>query len=99
MIIYNVTIKIDLEVKDQWLNWMKQEHLPMVMATGCFIDYKMLRLLLDEEDGETFAIQYSVKDIDTLEFYQKNHGSQLREETEKLFKDRYVAIRSVLEEV
>lgn len=97
MYIYNVTIKIDLDVKDLWIKWMKEVHIPMVMQTGCFLDYKMLRLMLDEEDGDTYAIQYYVNDIETLEQYQKEHGPDLRNETEKIFKDRYVAIRSVLE--
>ena len=30
MIIYNVTIKIDLDVHDEWLAWMKLEHIPRV---------------------------------------------------------------------
>jgi len=97
MYIYNVTIKIDLDVKDQWIEWMKNEHLPMVMETGCFEDYKMLRLMLDEEDGDTYAVQYLVKDLETLEKYQMNHGPQLRNETEKYFKDKFIAIRSVLQ--
>jgi hypothetical protein len=97
MYIYNVTVKIDLDVKDLWIKWMKEVHIPMVMQTGCFLDYKMLRLMLDEEDGDTYAIQYYVDSIEILEQYQKEHGPDLRNETEKIFKDRYVAIRSVLE--
>ena len=97
MYIYNVTVKVDHEVKENWLEWMKNEHLPMVMNTGCFEEYKILRLLLDETDGETFAIQYLVKDIPTLEYYQKEFGPALRQESEKHFGERALAFRSVLE--
>ena len=31
MIIYNVTISIDKEVENYWLDWMKNTHIPDVM--------------------------------------------------------------------
>ena len=45
MIIYNVTVNVDLDVHDQWLQWMKATHLPDVMATGLFLDQRMCRVL------------------------------------------------------
>ena len=33
MIVYNVTIKIDLDVHDLWLKWMKEEHMARVLET------------------------------------------------------------------
>ena len=34
MIIYNVTSNIDESIHDEWLNWMRQEHIPQVLGTG-----------------------------------------------------------------
>lgn len=99
MIIYNVTIKIDHEVHDSWLDWMRGTHLPEVMATGCFTEYRILKLKLDEDDGVTYAIQYSCENMETLEHYQAVHGLDLRNKTDELFKDRYVGIRTILEVV
>ena len=31
MIIYNVTIRIDLSVHDLWIRWMKEEHMPLIV--------------------------------------------------------------------
>jgi len=36
MIIYNVTVSVDNEVHEMWLAWMRNTHLPEVMATGYF---------------------------------------------------------------
>ncbi len=97
MIIYNVTIKIDHEVHDPWLEWMRCTHLPEVLATGCFTEHRILKLKLDEEDGVTYAIQYSCESMETLEHYQTVHGPGLRNKTDELFKDKYVGIRTILE--
>ena len=36
MIIYNVTVSVEESIKTDWLDWMKTEHIPEVMATGVF---------------------------------------------------------------
>ena len=71
MILYNVTVKIDLDVHEDWLNWMKQIHIPDVLKTNLFVDHKMLRLLnVDEDDGITYSIQYFTRSLKDLESYQ-----------------------------
>ena len=40
MIIYNVTVSIDKEIEKQWLDWMKNTHIPDVMNTALFLDCK-----------------------------------------------------------
>ena len=37
MILYNVTIKVDHDIHDEWMEWMKQTHIPQVLETGLFI--------------------------------------------------------------
>ena len=57
MYIYNVTVKIDQSRADEWLVWMREKHIPDVMATGFFTENRICRLV-DEGDmeGITFAI-------------------------------------------
>ena len=47
MLIYNVTINIDESVHDQWLDWMKDKHLPDMLATGKFSHAKMVKVLVE----------------------------------------------------
>ena len=97
MILYNVSIKIDTEIQDEWVDWMKEVHLPAVMGTGCFLDHKMYRLFVDESDGITYVVQYYCTDLGTLENYQSEYGPALRHETERIFGGKYVAFRTVME--
>ena len=57
MIVYNVTINIDHAVHDDWFRWMRDEHIPDVMATGLFLDSRMVRVLAAEGAGLTYARQ------------------------------------------
>src|SRR4051812_43707164 len=59
MIIYNVTVKVAHPIAAEWLRWMKDEHMPDILATGLFIESRLCRLLeQDETDGITYSAQY-----------------------------------------
>ena len=67
MLIYNVTINIDESVHDQWLDWMKDKHMPDMLATGKFSHAKMVKVLVEEDmGGITYSIQYTTQSRDTL---------------------------------
>ncbi|MBT6516091.1 MAG: DUF4286 family protein, partial [Crocinitomicaceae bacterium] len=38
MIVYSVTVKVNQEIEENWLRWMKEVHIPDVMATGFFLE-------------------------------------------------------------
>lgn len=97
MIIYNVTVKIENEAHDEWLNWMKHTHIPEVLATGKFVSYQMAKVLVDDTDGVTYAIQYNCRDMNTLNEYHEHHASALQREHAERYKDKFVAFRTLLE--
>ncbi|UJH68681.1 DUF4286 family protein [Allomuricauda sp. SCSIO 65647] len=98
MYIYNVTINIDDSVHDQWLDWMRDEHIPDMLATGKFTAAKMCRVMVDEEmGGTTYSIQYTSKDKDTLSSYYKEDADRLRNEGVTRFANKFVAFRTELE--
>ena len=101
MIIYNVTINIDEEVHLIWLEWMKNVHIPEVMATGMFESSKMLRLLSTQEDetGVTFAVQYYCESLEKYHQYQNDFAPVLQAETQKHFGGKFAAFRTLLEEI
>ena len=100
MIVYNVTLKIDPEIEAEWIRWQKQEHIPSVMATGFFSEYRFYKLLeQDESDGPTYIIQYFSPDLKNYNRYIKEFAPQLRQEAMEKWGDRFVAFRSLLQVV
>nr|WP_288932563.1 DUF4286 family protein [uncultured Allomuricauda sp.] len=100
MLIYNVTINIDESVHDQWLDWMKDKHLPDMLATGKFSHAKMVKVLVEEDmGGITYSVQYTTQSRDTLEAYYKEDADRLRADAQKLFPNKFVAFRTELEVV
>ena len=97
MIIYNVTVNIDNDVREEWLSWMKTIHIPEVMATGYFLEHRICKVLVDEEQGTTYSIQYTAANIEDVKEYQVKHSPRLQKETTERYGSKMVAFRTLLE--
>lgn len=97
MIVYNVTVKIENSVHDEWLNWMRTVHIPDVLNTGLFSENRMLKVLVDDTDGVTYSIQYTCANMQALETYQAKHAPALQAEHTARYRDKFVAFRTLLE--
>lgn len=96
MLIYNVTINIQEEVHDQWLDWMKKEHIPAMLSTGKFSKALMTKVMVQEEmGGITYSVQYFTDKEKLREYYEKD-AKNLREQS-KPFEGKFVAFRTELE--
>ncbi len=99
MIIYNVTVNIDDSVHDEWLRWMREVHIPEVMATGYFLENRFCRILVQEQEGTSYSIQYLCKNMEDLQEYQRDHAPALQTKHTERFSGKFVAFRTLLETV
>ena len=99
MILYNVTVNIDDDVHDEWVEWMKEVHIPNVLATGMFVESKMARILAEEAGGKAYSIQYFAKSMNEYGKYMEEFAPKLRDEHEAKFAGKSVAFRTLLQVV
>ncbi|WP_335965618.1 DUF4286 family protein [Galbibacter sp. PAP.153] len=98
MYIYNVTVNIEEQAQNEWLDWMQKEHIPDMLATGKFTSAKIIKVLVEEEmGGITYSVQYYTKDRETLQRYYKEDAQNLRNKALQKFADKFVAYRTELE--
>ncbi len=97
MYIYNVTVSIDKTIAAEWHNWMKTVHIPMVMETGYFTEYKLCKVLNVDDEGATYSTQYSFKTMPDIEAYMANEAPRLQADMKALYDGKYVAFRTLLE--
>lgn len=99
MILYNVTISIDTNVENEWLQWMKEVHIPDVMNTGLFIDNKICRIHAEEEGGKSYSIQYLAKSWVEYNQYQDIFAPKLQQKHTNKYAGKFAAFRTILEVV
>ncbi len=98
MFIYNITTKVTWEINDAWLLWMKQEHIPAIMATECFTDHRFVKLLeTDETEGPTYALQFFAATMDDYNRYIEVFAPALRNESGKKWGNQSIGFRSLMQ--
>jgi hypothetical protein len=96
MIIYNVTVNIDKSINKEWLEWIKA-HIPQVLATGKFIEAKLTKVLVEDDDADTYSIQYRAHSREALDAYYQEDAERLRKDGLQRFADKMLAFRTELE--
>jgi Domain of unknown function (DUF4286) len=100
MLLYNVTVGIDRDVENEWLEWMKTEHIPKIMSTGFFEHYKIYKVLHDQDENSiSYSVQYFAPTLTNVMTYFERFAPKFLEELRIRFHDKHVAFMTLLEEV
>ena len=97
MIIYNVTVSVEDDVKEKWLDWMRAEHIPEVMACGIFTKAKISHVIARVDSENTFTIAYSCSSMKELHRYQIKFADKLQKKHTLIFGNKAIAFRTLME--
>ena len=97
MIVYNETIIVEESVYPEWINWIKEVHIPAVMATGYFTSYKILNVIDSPNEGVTNCIQYYTDTTDKFNSFYSGHLHVLHAAHHQLYENKYVLYNTLME--
>jgi hypothetical protein len=97
MIIYNVTVSIDHAVEQDWLDWMRVQHIPAVLQTGCFFESRLSRVNGEEDGGCTYSVMYLAPDQAALDQYHTEFAPALQQDHAARYAGRFAAFRTTLQ--
>lgn len=98
MIIYNTTFYIDKESLAGGLEFLKKTYIPAALAGGLLTDPHLSRVMNREADGESYALQFRVKDPATLNRWLEQTGTALQHALVARFGDKITGFSTLLEE-
>jgi hypothetical protein len=83
----------------EWLQWMQHVHIPEVMATGCFLSYRILKVLTNanDDEGVNYSIQYDAASMADYERYREQFAPAMQQQTKARYGERVLAFRTLLE--
>jgi Domain of unknown function (DUF4286) len=100
MLVFNITVKVHVSILEGWLAWQQQEHIPAIMNAGSFEDYKLYRLLdQDESEGPTFVLQFYTQSPEGYQRYILESDPQLQRDALAKWGEGFVAFRTIMEEL
>ena len=97
-IIYNVTVKVENSIADDWLKWLMQEHGPQIIATNCFKKFTALKLLeQDDAEGVTYSVQYFADNMQNYERYLAEFADHFRLESINKWGQKFITFRTLMQ--
>ncbi len=98
MIYYNVTSQLDKSIENEWVKWMQEEYIPEVLRMKYFIEIKLLKLnLKEQQDSCSYATQYLLFSETFLYNYINNKADYLRNKTIERFGEKVLSFSTQLE--
>ena len=95
MMIYNVTTKVDIKVANEWLSWLKEEHIPDMVSTGCFTHAVILKIAdVDDTEGPTYAVQYHADNNELYDQYINKFSGLMRKKTIDKWGNNFISFRT-----
>ena len=93
MMIYQVKIRIDKEIEQEWLQWMQEVHVPDMISTGLIKSCQILKPL--ENISSTYFFNYYFDSETDFEEYEKIHAPALRAHPKEMFPNKFEASRQL----
>ena len=90
MIIYEVTAVVEAHLTEAYGRYMRQEHIPDVLASGCFQSAEFA----SAAPGR-YRMRYEASTDENLERYLATHAARLREDATSRFPEGVVLSREV----
>jgi hypothetical protein len=98
MYIYNLTTLVDHSIHNEWLQWQKEKHIPAMMASGQFTEYRFFHLLgQDESAGITYVMQFVAPTADHYKKYSTDFDPLFQQEKQLKWGNRFVDFPTVME--
>ncbi len=93
-------MKVEHSIYDAWLQWYKDEHIPEIMSSGQFTDYKFFRLLdQDEHEGPTYITQFFAPSARAYKKFSEEFAYLLQRKAYEKWGNLFVSFNTVMEVV
>jgi hypothetical protein len=99
MIIYNETFVVDEGIHQDWLAWVKENHIAAFIATGDFESYQILKVMDSPNEGVTYCIQYFTDSVSKYEHFMLYHMNPLHIAHNQQFENEFVLFNTLMEQI
>lgn len=100
MYLYNITIHIEWQQHDDFLQWLHSDILPELLGKKYFSSYKFFELLgTDEKEGKTYSLQLTAESIGAYNRFAEIYREKFFERFAARWGERCYLFPSLLREV
>ncbi len=98
MLILNTTFLVSDEIQNQWLEWVREQHIPFMLNTKYFIKPQIAKIISnDATDGTSYSVQFQINNRETLEKWQREFAGKFEQNCYKIFGNEALFFSTILE--
>ncbi|MBT4962848.1 MAG: DUF4286 family protein [Francisellaceae bacterium] len=94
MVIYEVNLKVDYDIYENFQKWLN-EHIKEMLVFPGFISATILQNTENSPNND-LCVQYKIESIIFLKKYFDNHAPKMRAEGLNMFENKFQATRRIL---
>ena len=99
IIIYSETTAVAESVEQNWLQYMKAVHLPALMETGMFLDYRFLKIPASTGVDVSYNLQLRCESNEKFNEFKAFHENKFQKQIAERYQGNYGAFNTTLEEL
>ena len=97
MIVYKVIIQIEKKIEKDWLNWMRDVHIPEIMDLNIFYKSRLFNIINKKaKEFSSFCIEYYCRSEEEYNIYKKKYSKNLQIKHIEKFKGKFNGKRLIL---
>lgn len=98
MIVYTLTANVDTDIAEEWLQWMREEVLAFVFETQLPLEYKVFKVLNDQE-GVTYTFQIFFKDVFVYKLFLTEHHADFAKMLSSRYEEKAAFFNTLLQQL
>lgn len=101
MYTYSLTISLEPQTEAEWLEYMKQEHIPAIIETGYFDEIAVAQIIEPASDDKSvsYNIQCVAGTMEHLRLYMSKEAPRIHGKHDKTFAKRFHAVDALLKNI
>ncbi len=97
MLLFNVTVIVEEASATEWLEWMKEIHLPQLMQAETFVSHRILRIVDSPNEGVSYCVQFIAEDEAKHQSFLDLHEQQFTAEIYAKYPNKLVIFSTLME--
>ncbi len=99
MIIYSITTAMEASIEEGWKTFMQETQIPLLMKTGLFVDYRLVRVIPSQGVDLSYNLQLRCKSYSELNEFRSKNEPIMESLIQQKFEGKYATFQSVLDQV
>ncbi len=101
MYTYSLTISLEKRIEPQWLDYIRQTHIPAIEETGYFSEVTLLKITdpVPEEESVTYNILCKAETMEHLRLYMSQDAKQIHSAHDTKFTTQFHAVDALLKDL